>query len=76
MSSGKCPACQRIVTIELRHDLIGNRPAIPGFIVVCPHCETILGAIADPDYLAKRAAQIVLDSFGQLRNVGRMQTQN
>jgi hypothetical protein len=25
-------------------------------------CETILGAIADPDYLAKRAAQIVLDS--------------
>jgi hypothetical protein len=35
---------------------------MPGFIVVCPHCETILGAIADPDYLAKRAAQMALDS--------------
>jgi hypothetical protein len=65
MSSGKCPACQQTVTIELRHDLIGNRPTMPGFIVVCPHCQTILGAIADPDYLAKRAAQIVLESHSK-----------
>ena len=62
MSSGKCPECERIITVELRHDLIGNRPAMPVFIVVCSNCETIFGAIADPDYLAKRAAQIVLDS--------------
>jgi phage FluMu protein Com len=60
MSDGKCPKCEKMISIELRRGPIGNpgtRLVLEnGFIAICPHCKTILGVLSDSDNIAEKVA--------------------
>lgn len=56
----KCPHCDKAIqNVELHHGPIGNAltgPLISGFVVACPTCRSVLGAVPDPDAIASAVA--------------------
>jgi phage FluMu protein Com len=48
----KCPKCEKnIVNLNTDEATLGgtfNRLSIRGIVITCPHCNTVLSAIADP----------------------------
>jgi hypothetical protein len=59
MSDGKCPKCQSMIDeVRTQKQLLGNPPnAVSGFIVTCPHCETIMGFLPNPERIAQAVTQ-------------------
>lgn len=68
---GKCPKCdRRIDHAELDEISVGDKTRGPlhrGVSVVCPYCQTILGATIDPISLKADLMDEILEALGKPR---------
>ena len=61
IGNGKCPKCDKDIThLEIKNATWGEKvrgPIYPAILGCCPHCNAVVSASVEPEYVARQAAE-------------------